>query len=170
MGALKLPRNQAWVAGENRSSTGIGDWSGESGALGGSVIAVTASHPPLTPRAAKIRGMPATRQLLEAERAQARRLLASLTGDFDAIVEASRGSNADDEHDPEGATIAYERAQVSALVRQVQAHVFEVEAALARLAQGRYGTCERCGTTISSGRLEARPTARTCIACASLSQ
>ncbi len=114
--------------------------------------------------------MSATQEVLEAERAQARRLLASLTGDFDAIVEASRGSNADDEHDPEGATIAFERAQVSALARQVRAHVVEVEAALERLAQGRYGTCERCGTPISSARLEARPTARTCIACASLSQ
>ena len=57
--------------------------------------------------------MSATQRVLEAERAQARSLLAALTGDYDAIVEASRGSNADDEHDPEGATIAYERAQVS---------------------------------------------------------
>jgi RNA polymerase-binding transcription factor DksA len=53
------------------------------------------------------------------------------------------------------------------LVRQAQAHLAEVEAALERLAAGTYGTCERCGDKIAEGRLEARPTARTCIGCAS---
>ena len=59
--------------------------------------------------------------------------LADLTGDYAGIVEASRDSNADDEHDPEGATIAFERSQVGALVRQAERHLAEVDAALARL-------------------------------------
>ena len=42
----------------------------------------------------------------------------------------------------------------------------EITAARERLAEGTYGTCERCGGRIGEGRLEARPTARTCIACA----
>ncbi|WP_306514392.1 TraR/DksA family transcriptional regulator, partial [Janibacter hoylei] len=79
---------------------------------------------------------------------------------------ASEGSNADDEHDPEGATIAFERSQVDALARQAREHLREIDAALARLDAGDYGTCERCGRPISAGRLEARPTARTCIDCA----
>ncbi len=72
--------------------------------------------------------MDRVRELPEAERNQALQRLADLTGDFNDVVEASRDANADDEHDPEGATIAFERAQVAALVRQVQGHLVEVEA------------------------------------------
>ena len=111
--------------------------------------------------------MDGARELLEAERAQALRRLAALTGDFNEVVAASRDSNADDEHDPEGATIAFERSQVAALVQQVKGHVAEVEAAIQRLEAGNYGICERCGRPIASARLEARPAARTCIRCAS---
>jgi RNA polymerase-binding transcription factor len=93
--------------------------------------------------------------------------LAALTGDYAGIVEASKDSNADDEHDPEGATIAFERSQVGTLVEEARHRLAEVEAARARLADGTYGTCERCGEPIGEGRLEARPTARTCIRCAS---
>ena len=93
--------------------------------------------------------------------------LAALTGDYAGIVEASKDSNADDEHDPEGATIAFERSQVGTLVEEARHQLAEVEAARARLADGTYGTCERCGEPIGEGRLEARPTARTCIRCAS---
>jgi RNA polymerase-binding transcription factor DksA len=92
--------------------------------------------------------------------------LAALSGDYSGIVAASRDSNADDEHDPEGSTIAFERSQVGTLVADARATLAEVEAARARLAEGRYGTCERCGSPIGDDRLEARPTARTCIACA----
>lgn len=106
------------------------------------------------------------RDALEDDRRVTLDRLAALTGDFDRIVEASRDSNADDEHDPEGQTIAYERSQVAALIEQAERHLAEVEAALARLEQGSYGVCERCGEPIAPGRLEARPTARTCVACA----
>jgi RNA polymerase-binding protein DksA len=86
--------------------------------------------------------------------------------DVDGMVEASRDSNADDEHDPDGATIAFERAQADALARDAAAQVEEADAALARLDSGTYGTCEACGQPIAVGRLEARPTARTCVGCA----
>jgi DnaK suppressor protein len=111
--------------------------------------------------------MDGARELLEAERREALRRLAGLTGDFDEVVAASRDTNADDEHDPEGATIAFERSQVAALVLQVRGHLAEVDAAIERLAAGTYGICERCGEPIAEARLEARPAARTCIACAS---
>jgi DnaK suppressor protein len=92
--------------------------------------------------------------------------LAALTGDYAGIVEASKDSNADDEHDPEGSTIAFERSQVGTLVEDARQQLAEVDAARARLAAGTYGTCEECGDPIGEGRLEARPTARTCIRCA----
>jgi DnaK suppressor protein len=107
------------------------------------------------------------RQALEAERHQALARLATLTRDFHELVAASQNSNADDEHDPEGATIAFERSQVAALTQQVQGHLTEIEAAIHRLEEGSYGICETCGQPIAVGRLEARPTARTCIRCSS---
>jgi RNA polymerase-binding transcription factor len=106
------------------------------------------------------------RRRLEAEREETLGRLADLTTDFDAVVVASRDSNADDEHDPEGATIAFERSQVGALVLQVQHHLAEIDAALQRLDRGSYGICETCGDAVGEARLEARPVARTCIKCA----
>ena len=94
----------------------------------------------------------------------------SLTDDFDEVVAASLDTNADDEHDPEGATIAFERSQVGALVRQARERLAELDAALARVEDGSYGTCERCGRPVGAERLEARPEARTCIDCARLSR
>jgi hypothetical protein len=52
------------------------------------------------------------------------------------------------------------------LLAAAREQVAAVDAALARLAAGRYGQCERCGQPIGAGRLEARPAATTCIRCA----
>lgn len=103
---------------------------------------------------------------LEAERVRTRNRLGALTGDFAAIVASSADSNADDEHDPEGATIAFERSQVEALIGQAQRHLDEIDRARARLVEGSYELCDSCGNPIGEARLEARPVARTCITCA----
>lgn len=102
---------------------------------------------------------------LEAERQETLERLTSLTGDYDAVVEASRNDNADDEHDPEGATIAFERSQIGALIRRTHAHLDDVDAALDRYWAGTYGVCQTCGRAIDEGRLEARPTAKVCVRC-----
>jgi RNA polymerase-binding transcription factor DksA len=106
---------------------------------------------------------------LQDERTRTRERLDGLLGDYSGIVEASADSNADDEHDPEGSTIAFERSQVGALVGQARAHLAEVDAALERVEDGTYGVCESCGRPVAPARLEARPVARTCITCASRS-
>lgn len=98
------------------------------------------------------------------ERTSAR--LAELRRDFLGMVEASRDTNADDEHDPEGATIAFERSQLDALIRQAQERLTQIESAQARVASGTYGTCETCRERIAPDRLEARPFATTCVRCA----
>ena len=71
----------------------------------------------------------------------------------------------DAEHDPEGSTIAFERSQLASLLRQTDDRLAEVEAALQRVADGTYGRCERCGHPVEPERLQARPTARTHVAC-----
>ena len=103
---------------------------------------------------------------LRAARAATVGRLEQLRGDFGGMVAASRDSNADDEHDPEGATIAFERSQVDALIRQAEARLQEIDTALARVADGTYGVCEVCGRAIPAERLAARPSASRCVACA----
>ena len=100
---------------------------------------------------------------LEEERAALRARTAQLADDMAGLVAASRDSNADDEHDPEGQTIAYERSQLSSVADRTREHLAEVEAALDRVAAGTYGICEVCHRPIDPERLEARPTARTCV-------
>jgi len=92
--------------------------------------------------------------------------VATLAADLRSLFEASRSSNADDEHDPEGATIAFERAQLIAVLGSARHRLAELELALERLAAGEYGRCERCAKPIPPERLAARPAARTCVTCA----
>jgi RNA polymerase-binding transcription factor DksA len=108
----------------------------------------------------------AIRDALDAERLDTLDRIAALSREFDGIVASSAGVATDDEHDPEGATIAFERAQLAALIDQARSHLAELDDALDRLRQGSYGRCERCGQPIAAERLAARPTARTCITCA----
>lgn len=109
----------------------------------------------------------ATHRLL-AERERLVRQVESLTRTFDQVVESSElDMTADDEHDPDGSTIAFERQQVVALLASARAQLAAVDGALARLDAGTYGTCETCGVPIGDERLEALPNATSCIACAS---
>ena len=100
---------------------------------------------------------------LRADGDEVRARLISMTRDLEDLFAASADSNADDEHDPEGQTIAYERSQLSALIQVAQDHLGGIQAATARLQQGTYGICEVCHQPIPAARLEARPTARTCV-------
>jgi RNA polymerase-binding transcription factor DksA len=108
-------------------------------------------------------GRSAARARLAAAREAAEARLRALTRDFDGIVGSAAG---DDEHDPEGATNAFERQHVAALIDQARRQLADIDAALGRLDGAGYGTCERCGRPIGAARLAARPAARTCITCA----
>lgn len=48
----------------------------------------------------------------------------------------------------------------------VAREIASVKRALARIADGNYGECVRCGEQVSPARLEARPEAALCIDCA----
>jgi len=101
----------------------------------------------------------------ELDRALAR--VAALADRFDDIVAAAALDAPDDEHDPDGSTVAYERAQVDALLARARRHVTDL-----RLARERLGddTCARCGGRITFERLMARPTTRHCVDCAAISR
>ena len=106
-------------------------------------------------------------EALDSERADATARLAAAQAEFDEIVSGSMDVNGDDEHDPEGATVAFERSRVAAVAARSQARIDEIDRARARLEAGAYGRCEQCGADIGADRLSARPTTTVCIRCAS---
>ena len=105
---------------------------------------------------------------LDAERQQTLRQVAELEREFAGIAaSAAQGSSGgDDEHDPEGATVAFERQHVAALLEQARARLGQIEAAVQKLEAGTYGSCDVCAEPIGTARLRARPAALTCVRCA----
>jgi RNA polymerase-binding transcription factor len=110
--------------------------------------------------------MAGAREVLLAERERALQRKAALEREFAGIAEAAASAGADDEHDPEGATLAFERQHAAALLEQAREQLAAIDAALEAVQAGRYGTCARCGQPIADDRLAARPAALTCVRCA----
>jgi DnaK suppressor protein len=108
----------------------------------------------------------ALRARIVSERERAVVRAAALARDFDEIVTASADAVRDDEHDPEGATIAFERTQVATLLADAHRQRAALDAAEERLGRDAAGRCAVCGNLIAFERLLARPTATSCVACA----
>src|SRR5699024_5751357 len=106
------------------------------------------------------------RQLLAAEREDAQRLIASLSNGIDEVSAARDSDNSDDEHDPEGATRAFERSQAATLLDQSRARLQYIAEAVTRLDNGELGICVDGGRPIVQARLEVRPYAGRCVGCA----
>jgi RNA polymerase-binding transcription factor DksA len=111
-------------------------------------------------------GSDGRRDALVRARLDAVEQVATLTHHLRGVIDASRFTNADDEHDPEGSTIAFERAQLTALLMAARRRLADLDEVLRRFDEGSYGTCEACGRPIPAERLAARPSARTCVGCA----
>lgn len=60
-----------------------------------------------------------------------------------------------------------ERGLAFALEERESAELIAIDAALGRIADGSYGLCLDCGTSIPTARLHANPTAMRCVACQS---
>ena len=105
---------------------------------------------------------------LQAARDETLQRIAELEREFVGIVaSAAEGSSGgDDEHDPEGATIAFERQHIAALLAQARLQLAAIEAASGKLDAGRYFLCDVCTGPIGAERLAARPSALTCVRCA----
>jgi RNA polymerase-binding protein DksA len=68
-----------------------------------------------------------------------------------------------DNHLGDIATATFDREMATSLEENSNHVLAEIEAALARIEQGTYGLCERCGRPIGLERLEALPWAKLCI-------
>lgn len=107
---------------------------------------------------------PATR--LATEHASTTARIRSLRHQIDDLVSSGSSTTGDDEHDPEGATIGYERAQLQGLLDQARQELEELDRAQQRLEAGTYGLCRSCSRPIGEERLDSLPAATLCISCA----
>ena len=73
---------------------------------------------------------------------------------------AGRGA---DNHLGDMATVTFDRELDEGLEEGAIQTLAQIDRALARLDEGSYGVCERCGKPIAEERLQARPWATLCI-------
>jgi DnaK suppressor protein len=99
------------------------------------------------------------REQLSAERDRVREQLRHLGHDGDRA--------GFDENFADSGQVTAERGEVEALVASLLDALQDVDRALGKLDGDAYGKCESCGAEIAEARLQAMPTARMCIACAS---
>jgi DnaK suppressor protein len=105
------------------------------------------------------------RVLLEEERRRITNAIAYLHEDHplnleDAVGELGWGP---DNHLGDMATVTFDRELDEGLEEGAQQTLAQIDRALARLDEGSYGICERCGKEILVDRLRARPWATLCI-------
>ncbi len=107
---------------------------------------------------------------IAAARADATTRSAALAAQIKALAEQQALTTHDDEHDPEGVTIGFERAQILGLLARAREEIAALDRAASRLRAGTYGRCLTCGCEIPDARLEALPAAETCLDCAGKSR
>jgi len=100
------------------------------------------------------------RTLLEQERT-------SLEEQLQELGYGDAGRVTYDSNFADSSQVTAERGEAEALAVQLQEALADVVAALKKIDDGVYGTCERCGRSIAPARLEAKPASRLCIDCAS---
>lgn len=108
----------------------------------------------------------AAREKLEAERDRLLRLRDGVS-DEDSADDSGRAESDElsvvDQHPADVGSEVFERQKDDSIVQQFDSELVEIEAALGRVEEGSYGTCETCGRPIGRERLDAIPQARYCV-------
>jgi DnaK suppressor protein len=125
---------------------------------------------PVTPPASLSRLAPEELQafdlLLTEHRTEITDKIQALADTF-AGVQGARGDGlTDGAHDAEASSLRTEWSRMSKFQGEFEVELAAIDRALARVADGSYGFCTRNGERIGQERLEYRPAADLCIACA----
>ena len=67
----------------------------------------------------------------------------------------------------DGTSEAVERLATTAMARSLTSSLADIDRALAKIEDGTYGLCDRCGNEITDARLEGLPATTLCVNCAS---
>jgi DnaK suppressor protein len=106
------------------------------------------------------------RARIHTEQHRLQQLVDSLDKSFADLTEAADASPPDDEHDPEGHTIAFERSQLTSRRDGFLRSIAELEAAETRLDDPESALCLGCAEPIPHERRLAMPSTTRCIDCA----
>ncbi len=102
------------------------------------------------------------RDRLETEQARVEGLIGELRTELGTSENDGTSELADyDQHPADTASETFEREKDLSILEQLEAELAELQAALARVDEGTYGTDEVTGEPIDPERLDALPTART---------
>lgn len=107
----------------------------------------------------------ALKEALEAERERLGREVAGLDADLSSSLEDSSEESPYDQHLAETAAVTLDREIDLTLEENARARIAQIDRALAKIAKGGYGSCEKCGKPIGDDRLKAAPFANLCIEC-----
>ena len=105
------------------------------------------------------------KQTLKSDLLQRRRTILETARRAQSELEALRGAERDPEFE-EGAQSEHEQYTLSLLGEAQRRQISMIDAALARIDAGEYGTCVDCDSEIDPKRLEALPFALLCTECA----
>lgn len=108
----------------------------------------------------------AATRVIMARREELRARLRAIEVQLEAIRAARGDANFDDEHDPEGTTLATEWSRAEGQRTDVLRELDALRGAFERVDAGTYGVCLACGTAIPPERLEVVPAAVHCVPCA----
>jgi len=89
-----------------------------------------------------------------------------LADTFAGVQDARGDGSTDGAHDAEASSLRTEWSRLSGFQGEFAQELAAIDAALARLTANTYGVCTRGGEAIAPARLEAKPAAELCIACA----
>jgi DnaK suppressor protein len=98
---------------------------------------------------------------LQAKRAELEAQLAAISARSDDQGSISFGKRVG-----EGTSQAVERLSQVAAHDRLRAMLDDVRRAEAKVAEGTYGTCDRCGKSLPAERMDALPWATVCVTCA----
>lgn len=101
------------------------------------------------------------------ERSRALSQVADLAADLEVATGVSGPVDFQlDEEGGDSSTLALDLDRTRALISTTRERVADIDEAIRRIDHGTYGTCQVCTSTITTERLDALPTARTCVHCA----
>ncbi|HEV7535298.1 MAG TPA: TraR/DksA C4-type zinc finger protein [Acidimicrobiia bacterium] len=107
------------------------------------------------------------RQLIESEKDRLQTLVRERETETGIGAESETESISElssiDQHPGDIGTETFEREKDFSILEQLEAEIGDLDAALRKIDDGTYGTCEVCGKEIEPDRLEAIPGTRTCI-------
>ena len=110
------------------------------------------------------------RDMLVAERERVAAAISYLHEENSRSIEDETEEDAFDNHIADAATITLSR-EIDTTLEENSEHVLHaIDAAIARIDEGTFGTCARCGKLIAEERLEAMPYATKCIECKRLEE